>query len=287
MSGVIYLDVAHPLAGVGGLWLVPLLLLASLIAVSELAGMCAEGGLSLNKRMVLVGILIVQALTTIPLLMDIGSGYPADCPIGRAGWPGIGLAVAFGLLMLTEMIQFREPGGVVAKICNGTLVVLYAGFMPSFMILIRTFDGGGELGIVALISLVAIPKISDSAAYFTGKSIGKHKLAPKLSPGKTVEGAIGAIVGGCLGAWLFFEVLAPKAAPAISDLAVWKWLVYAIVLTITGMLGDLAESLIKRDMQTKDSSSWLPGLGGILDVMDSITLSAVPAYLCWVSGLMS
>ena len=287
MSGVIYLDVAHPLAGVGGLWLVPLLLLASLMAGSELVGMCAEGGLSLNKRMVLVGILIVQALTTVPLLMDIGSGYPADCPIGRAGWPGIGLAVAFGLLMLTEMIQFREPGGVVAKICNGTLVVLYAGFMPSFMILIRTFDGGGELGIVALISLVAIPKISDSAAYFTGKSIGKHKLAPKLSPGKTVEGAIGAIVGGCLGAWLFFEVLAPKAAPAISDLAVWKWLVYAIVLTITGMLGDLAESLIKRDMQTKDSSSWLPGLGGILDVMDSITLSAVPAYLCWVSGLIS
>ena len=99
--------------------------------------------------------------------------------------------------------------------------------------------------------------------------------------------AIGAIVGGCLGAWLFFEVLAPKAVPAISDLAVWKWLVYAIVLTITGMLGDLAESLIKRDMQTKDSSSWLPGLGGILDVMDSITLSAVPAYLCWVSGLIS
>ena len=287
MSGVIYLDVAHPLAGVGGLWLVPLLLLASLMAGSELVGMCAEGGLSLNKRMVLVGILIVQALTTVPLLMDIGSGYPADCPIGRAGWPGIGLAVAFGLLMLTEMIQFREPGGVVAKICNGTLVVLYAGFMPSFMILIRTFDGGGELGIVALISLVAIPKISDSAAYFTGKSIGKHKLAPKLSPGKTVEGAIGAIVGGCLGAWLFFEVLAPKAVPAISDLAVWKWLVYAIVLTITGMLGDLAESLIKRDMQTKDSSSWLPGLGGILDVMDSITLSAVPAYLCWVSGLIS
>ena len=112
-------------------------------------------------------------------------------------------------------------------------------------------------------------------------------MAPKLSPGKTVEGAIGAIVGGCLGAWLFFEVLAPKAVPAISDLAVWKWLVYAIVLTITGMLGDLAESLIKRDMQTKDSSSWLPGLGGILDVMDSITLSAVPAYLCWVSGLIS
>ena len=287
LSGVIYLDIAYPLAGVGGLWLIPLLLLASLMAGSELAGMCAEGGLSLNKRMVLVGIFIVQALTTVPLLMDIGNGYPADCPIGRAGWPGIGLAVAFGLLMLTEMIQFGEPGGVVAKICNGTLVVLYAGFMPSFMILIRTFDGGGDLGIVALISLVAIPKISDSAAYFTGKSIGKHKLAPKLSPGKTVEGAIGAIVGGCLGAWLFFEVLAPKAVPAISDLAVWKWLVYAIVLTITGMLGDLAESLIKRDMQTKDSSSWLPGLGGILDVMDSITLSAVPAYLCWVSGLIS
>jgi len=287
LSGVIYLDVAHPLAGVGGLWLVPLLLIASMMAGSELAGMCTAGGLSLNKRMVLVGIFIIQILTTVPLLMDIGSGYPADCPIGRAGWPGIGLAAAFGLLILVEMVQFREPGGVVARICNGTMVILYTGFMPSFMILIRTFDGGGELGIVALISLVAIPKISDSAAYFTGKSIGKHKLAPKLSPGKTVEGAVGAVVGGCAGAWLFFEVLAPKAAPAISDLAVWKWLVYAIVLTVTGILGDLAESLIKRDMQIKDSSSWLPGLGGILDVMDSITLSAVPAYLCWVSGLMS
>ena len=286
LSGVIYLDVAHPLAGVGGLWLVPLLLTASLMAGSELAGMCTEGGLSVNKKIVLIGIAVIQLITTIPLLMDAGSGYPEDCPIGRAGWPGVGLAAAFGLLVLTEMIYFKEPGGVVGRICNSTMVVLYAGFMPSFMILIRTFDGGGELGVVALISLVAIPKISDSAAYFTGKSIGKHKLAPKLSPGKTIEGAVGAVIGGCLGAWLFFDLLAPKLASGVEELDPWQWLVYGFILTITGMLGDLAESLIKRDMQTKDSSSWLPGLGGILDVMDSITLSAVPAYLCWVSGLM-
>ena len=167
----------------------------------------------------------------------------------------------------------------------------------SFLTILRTLQIGDAVfesawGISAILSVIVITKCGDSGAYFTGKSIGRHKMSPILSPKKTVEGAIGAFVCGMAAAIAFGQWLVPSILSMVPEAqsgaestsgSVWAWALYGLVITAAGMVGDLAESLVKRDSQVKDSSTWVPGLGGILDIMDSITFSLVPAYLFWVS----
>jgi len=174
-----------------------------------------------------------------------------------------------------------------------SLVILYTGVALSFLTSLRTFPFPGEAssawGMVALLSIVIVTKCGDSGAYFMGKTFGKHKMAPRLSPGKTMEGACGAFLAGMAAAVFVGLWLAPalvQMGQGDTTVSIWAWAIYGALITATGMFGDLAESLIKRDMQQKDSSSWLPGLGGVLDILDSITLSVVPAYLFWASGLI-
>ena len=122
-------------------------------------------------------------------------------------------------------------------------------------------------------------------------------MSPILSPKKTIEGAIGAFVCGmgaaiAFGKWVVPAILAMVADGDVAETSaevgpLWAWALYGLVITAAGMVGDLAESLIKRDSQVKDSSSWVPGLGGVLDIMDSITFSLVPAYLFWVSNWLT
>ena len=156
--------------------------------------------------------------------------------------------------------------------------------------------GTGNWGLAALLTTIAVTKSTDSGAYFTGKAIGKHKLIPRLSPGKTWEGSIGGVLTAigvayaCL-RWLFPAIagdsLPPSAAPSIPLLS--TPLIGAIVLggllAVSGMLGDLAESLVKRECGAKDSGHLLPGLGGVWDVTDSLIVAAIPAYLCFSAGV--
>ena len=113
--------------------------------------------------------------------------------------------------------------------------------------------------------------VSDSGAYFVGRRIGKHKLAPVISPGKTVEGLAGGFLAAAASAaaatWLFFPELP------------YKWSIpLACVLAVVGVLGDLVESAMKRGSKTKDAASILPGHGGFLDRLDSLLLGAPILY---------
>jgi len=137
-------------------------------------------------------------------------------------------------------------------------------------------------GILTLVTLIATVKLSDSFAYFAGKRFGTIKLAPELSPGKTLQGSLGAPVGGCLAAAICLFVVAPMIFDITVQKPWWWFLVYGILVTAAGMMGDLAESLIKRDCNTKDSSSWLPGLGGVLDILDSMVFAAPVSYFLWI-----
>ena len=108
-----------------------------------------------------------------------------------------------------------------------------------------------------------------------------------MSPKKTFEGAAGGIAAAILGAvlcqiWLVPWLVGDKPSPG----SLLGWTLYGFVLAAAGMFGDLAESLLKRDAQRKDSSTWLPGLGGVLDVLDSLLVAAPLAYFCWVIGLI-
>ena len=153
------------------------------------------------------------------------------------------------------------------------------------MIQLRFAGPAGDWGIAALASLVIVVKLSDIGAYTVGRLIGRHKLAPHLSPGKTIEGAVGGLAFAGAGAWLALVELWPRlSSTSVPALAPWQWLGFAFTVTVAGVVGDLAESLLKRDLGRKDSSDWMPGFGGVLDLVDSILVSAPVAYLWWQYG---
>ncbi len=139
--------------------------------------------------------------------------------------------------------------------------------LGAHLILLRHLPDGGYWLIIAS----AITSCSDSGAYFIGSAIGKHKLCPNISPNKTVEGAIGGVVVGGVGAVTFAFLL-------LDDIS-WIFLIIsAIFLTFAGIVGDLTESIIKRGTGTKDSGTCLAGHGGILDRGDSLLFAAPVLY---------
>jgi phosphatidate cytidylyltransferase len=150
--------------------------------------------------------------------------------------------------------------------------VLYVAFLGGFLVSTRTgFETHAGLSTHLLAFFFLVIFGSDSGAYFAGRAFGKHKLAPEISPGKTVEGLIGGVVaaGGfaALATFWFFPELP------------YKWSIpLACVLAIVGVLGDLAESAMKRGSKTKDAASILPGHGGLLDRLDSLLLGAPILY---------
>ena len=135
------------------------------------------------------------------------------------------------------------------------------------------------LGVLPLVSLIAVVKAGDVLAYVVGSLIGRTKMAPVLSPGKTWEGAVGSLAGSLLASWLIFE----KAGFATEARPLGGWIVFGLVVGIAGMLGDLAESLVKRELGAKDSGRLLGGLGGVLDLIDSLAFAAPIAWLLWAA----
>ncbi|HZS46291.1 MAG TPA: phosphatidate cytidylyltransferase [Blastocatellia bacterium] len=159
--------------------------------------------------------------------------------------------------------------------------VIYVPLLTSFAIAIKLFDSQGErLGskLLGLFFLIIIA--SDTGAYFTGRAIGRHKLAPKISPGKTIEGVIGGLglsfVAAIISKKLFFAQIP------------WAHLIIlTAILVPVGILGDLSESMLKRGANAKDAASIIPGHGGILDRMDSLLFNAPIIYYYYVLFLKS
>lgn len=143
--------------------------------------------------------------------------------------------------------------------CRLVFGLFYIGVLGAHLVLLRFLPEGGSWLIIAS----AITACSDSGAYFVGRGIGSMKLCPNISPNKTVEGAVGGVLCGLLGAVFFALLLLPGFN--------WFFLIgAAVLLGIVGIAGDLTESIIKRGTATKDSGSCLAGHGGILDRVDSL-----------------
>jgi phosphatidate cytidylyltransferase len=170
---------------------------------------------------------------------------------------------------LVEMATFREPGGSVIRIALAVWVVAYLGLLPSFLAQLRWLPDGR--GVPALVQAIFVPKCCDIGAYFTGRLLGRHKMSPVLSPKKTWEG----LAGGLALATLVTVALNRYFGVLPNDLAA---IGFGLTVGVAGVLGDLAESLIKRDCRQKDASQAVPGFGGVLDVIDSVVFAAPVAY---------
>ncbi len=255
-------------------------LVLGLMAASEVLYFNPEIAQQFKHWPAMVGTALVIVLAFVPVWWQ---QYPADCAIGRLGWILYGLVAAVGLALINQILTWKPGNPVFDNVARTILVPAYVGVLLGFWSPLRAFHDN-YWGIVALLSLFFTVKLSDVMAFTVGKMFGKHKLAPNLSPGKTVEGAAGGLLGGCLGALIVFYLFAPWLTGSVTAAPWWAVLVFGAVLTVVGVIGDLSVSLFKREGGVKDSSRWLPGLGGIMDMVDSILPAAPVAYAFWSTG---
>jgi len=260
-----------------GAWLLGLTLVVGLAAAGELVSLFAAAGYHPLSSVVYGGTALVILSNALPLWWRPVSDEHA---LERLGWPLLAFMISCLVALLGEMRRYSQPGKSVVHVALAIFSVAYLGLSLSFAWQLRVLGGQAE-GMVALAALVMVVKMGDTGAYTVGRLIGKHKMAPRISPGKTIEGGAGALSFACLGAWIAFTYL-PGWMGCTLPLRPGSWLIFGLVVGLAGLLGDLAESLIKRDLNCKDSSSWLPGFGGVLDLVDSILFTAPIAYLCWL-----
>ena len=171
--------------------------------------------------------------------------------------------------------QKLNPAGM-ATMAATLLGLLYVPWLMNFVTKIR-FIEPGDNGEFFVLYLVVVTKFCDSGAYLVGSLIGRHKLIPRISPSKTWEGAIGAIVVAVLASAVTCHILVVQGIDLGLDLK--HAVTLGLLLGIVAIIGDLAESQLKREAGVKDSSNLLPGIGGALDLIDSLLFTAPTLYV--------
>jgi phosphatidate cytidylyltransferase len=268
-------------AAIPGTALLPLALAALVAGGNEVATLAERAHAGWRSRAPLSGALVLLG----------GAGWLPHALGATAAaepflWVASALVLGLILLLGTEMTTWSEPGLALPRLGAGALALLYVGVPMSFLIQLR-FVGGARAGLAALLGTITVVKASDIGAYAAGRLVGRRRLAPLLSPGKTVEGVAGGLLTGIAAALLVDSLL----VPALTDVpatprTLLGALAFALLTCTAGLCGDLAESLLKRDAARKDSSAALPGFGGVLDVLDSLLPAAPVAYLCWRLGVL-
>ncbi|QDU87027.1 Phosphatidate cytidylyltransferase [Pirellulimonas nuda] len=302
VAGLAWLDFhyARP-----GLILAPLAFLGAVLGGNELVRLLEHSGkidpltgraLDSPSRYVVSTTASMLVLTSLmPTL--IGMKYTA--PLTRAGLIGLGMLMLILVLFVVEMIRFKGAGSATNRLARGLLAAGYAGGMISCLVLLRTLAGpswggaswgdDGRWGMLALLSMIAVVKACDTGAYVFGHMLGRHKMTPSLSPGKTWEGAIGGVASAVAMAFVFLGPLA-RSWGLQTDQPQLTWatgvVLYGLLVALAGILGDLAVSMMKRDAALKNSSTWMPGFGGVLDTLDSILLAAPVAYILWLARVV-
>lgn len=202
---------------------------------------------------------VIAALVLVPV-----SFYGGD----SLRWLAMLAAIAFvALWQLAEFIgRPRSLRALVTDLAAGALIQVYVTFLGTFAVLLTAKPEGQWWTLTFLVIVVSV----DIGAYATGLSVGKHPMAPRISPKKTWEGFAGSVIAALIAGSLLALFLLHRP--------LWVGLVFGAVMVFTATIGDLTESLIKRDLGIKDISTWLPGHGGFLDRLDSVLPSAAAAY---------
>lgn len=273
LIGLLWIEhgTTHP-----GVYLFPIMMVFAVAGADELARLLSLAKVAPSRILVCAGCPVLIASAWISEVFEfLGFAVPE---MGVFVPAMLTAAILTFIAFLAEIKRFEEPGTAVPRLAATTFAFVYIGIMGAFLFRLRL-----DFGIAALVSLLVVAKMGDTGAYTVGRLFGRQKMAPKLSPGKTIEGAAGAVLFGILGACIMFFWLAPLIGePQETAWPLWRWMVYGLVISIAGMIADLSESLLKREAGSKDSSTWLPGFGGVLDMLDSLLLTAPVAYLCWM-----
>ena len=234
-----------------------LLCLVQIPAHLELAGLARLKGIRIPVTTAVIGSMLLASSSYWQQFLR-----PPDTVISAI--------LAFSFLAIIVQ-NYRQNGveGMLGNCGGGALSIVYLGLLASFLMSIRV-----HFGLWPLVMTIFVIKSADIGAYTVGQLFGRHKFAPRISPGKTWEGMLGAVLFGVIVSVIFADrgkVMAWQAA-----------VVFGICFAFIGQMGDLVESMMKRDAQLKDSSSRVPGFGGVLDIVDSPLVSAPFAY-CFLS----
>jgi len=217
---------------------------------------------------VLCGLLLTAMLLTLPAYSHI----IALPQVTSSLWASLGWWLVALLLVLSYPSSAGTWGKSKALRLLFGLLTIVPFFWGMLVLRLHDYDQNQQTGAWWLLYVMLLVWGADSGAYLFGKLFGKHKLAPKVSPGKTWEGLIGGLVVSALISWLFGRYAPLSVAPVTL-------LICSVIAALASVLGDLTESMFKREAGIKDSGHLIPGHGGILDRIDSLT-AAIPVFAC-------
>lgn len=254
--------------------LLPLALVLVVMAARELAAIFKSGGIQASRRW--LGFAAALGLIVCALVPSGGGPVDAAALVASAG-------AAVLVVSLLWHIRGRTLQGATAAAGAAAFAFIYLGLMLGFLVALRR-----DQSTWTILGVLVIVKSCDIGAYFTGRLVGRHKLIPWLSPGKTWEGLLGgAAFSACVAVAVALIARSIEPPPhsiarpiGFVGLGIGQAALFGAVLAVVGQAGDLLESVLKRDAGIKDSGASLPGFGGVLDVLDSVLLAAPVAY--WV-----
>jgi phosphatidate cytidylyltransferase len=246
MTAICLLAVTIPMIVLGGYWFVGLGLIATGIAAWEMVNMHDN----LNKTPMWIKGLSVIATVVVVFIPSLLLAFK--------------VVAGYACVLILMVIVLKEMNAKVIRFHAFTLI--YIGFAFRALLEIR------ESSLTLFFFLIAIVILTDSMAYFTGRCFGKHKLAPKISPKKTVEGAIGGWLAGS-----GFAVVFGLSSGLFTEM--WVLGVLAVCLPVLSQMGDLVASVLKRKHDIKDFGQIFPGHGGVMDRIDSQMIAAILIYV--------
>ena len=277
LFGLFYLDQR---AGRSAPWLLGLCWLLILRGTWEITQLLTVRNLKPGYPLVCLLSLLICNAAWLPWLvpsLQTGANDPQTLSLALLS---VTYAISVLLLFLKNAIRFQEPGQTMEILGAELLGVSYVGFLLAMLAELR-WVAGPQTGYLALGALIISAKLGDVGGYTFGRLWGKKKLVPRLSPGKTWMGGFGAIFGASLGAWLWLQ-FTPSLFNDSWSAPAWYWsILFGAIIGVVGLVGDLCESLIKRDVGKKDSAELLPGFGGLLDLLDSPLYAGPVAFLLW------
>lgn len=278
--------------GLGGAppawWLLPVAVVLAVGSADEMVRLFAA------REIMLPGWLLRPAVVAVVLSAAAGAqafaaSASASSPVAAMGWPAVTVIFMSIVVFLVEIATYTPRGAAIDRLTAGIFTIVFLGLPLACIVSLRLLcmenigpeqTGRGHVGMLPLVSLVAVAKAGDIAAYVGGTLFGRHRMTPTLSPGKTWEGAAASLAGSSAAAWIVLERFGGSATAGP-----WGgWLVFGLCVGLAAMVGDLAESLFKRECGAKDSGRSLGGLGGFLDLVDSLLFAAPVAWLLWVLG---
>jgi phosphatidate cytidylyltransferase len=252
-----------------------IIVLLALAGLAEFYGLAEKRGLPCFKGCGLFGGALLMIGTFLNLIGKIGTqGSPA-----RVNDFETGFIILFVLGLCVRQLASKSNASGITAIATTLFGLMYVPWLLNFVqkISFFPFPAGNpvEAGKYFLLYFVLVTKFSDMGAYVVGSLIGRHKMIPRISPGKTWEGFGGALVVSTAASLVFVRFLGERMAGMNWIHAV----VLGVLLSVTAVIGDLIESLFKREAGVKDSGHLFPGIGGILDLLDSLLFNAPIMYL--------